>query len=114
MAEAGVGPNPGAFAKIVSSWFDDRRGLALGIALAGVGVGTAVVPIMATFLIQNFGWRVGYLGLAACILVFSFLPVSLFVHEPTPGEANMSGGSVAPPPTLTLSRPATRSCAAAC
>ena len=36
------GPLP--YAKAVSAWFDEHRGLALGIAMAGVGLGAILVP----------------------------------------------------------------------
>ena len=32
------------YASIVSKWFDRERGLALGIAMAGVGLGVAIIP----------------------------------------------------------------------
>ena len=35
---------PIAYAKAISAWFDRRRGLALGIAMSGVGIGAFVVP----------------------------------------------------------------------
>jgi MFS family permease len=35
---------PLAYAKCVSAWFDDRRGLALGITMSGIGLGAALVP----------------------------------------------------------------------
>ena len=50
----GVGQSPTAFARLVSSWFDRERGLALGITLAGVGLGTAIIPQYATFLVAAF------------------------------------------------------------
>lgn len=77
-----VGQNPTAYSKVVTRWFDRSRGLALGVTLAGVGVGTALVPMGSEFLIRSLGWRLGYLGLAAAILVLAFLPVLLAVREP--------------------------------
>ena len=35
---------PLPYAKAISAWFDERRGLALGIAMAGVGLGAIIVP----------------------------------------------------------------------
>ncbi len=90
----GVGQSPTAFARLVSSWFDRERGLALGITLAGVGLGTAIIPQYATFLVQHFGWRMGYVGLGAAVLVLGFVPVALLVRDP-PGHAVRAAASVA-------------------
>src|SRR5258705_10770511 len=40
----GSGHGPLGYAKCVSAWFDDRRGLGLGISSVGVGVGAACTP----------------------------------------------------------------------
>src|SRR5208282_6544364 len=75
----------------ITEWFDRRRGLALGLALAGVGLGTALIPQLSNALIGNFGWRMGYAGLGVTILVLAFLPVALFVREhPKADEARLS------------------------
>ena len=103
----GVGQNPGAYSKVISAWFDRQRGLALGIALAGVGVGTAVIPIISDILIRNFGWRVGYVGLGAVILILAFIPVLLFVREPVRADQGLPTPSVAAPgdlPGVTLAQ----------
>jgi MFS family permease len=41
----------------VGGWFERRRNLALGVAAAGTGAGTMVVPPFAASLIHHFGWR---------------------------------------------------------
>ena len=55
----------------VSRWFDKRRGLALGIASAGGGLGPLLMAPFATYLISNFGWRTAYfvIGLIAWLIV---------------------------------------------
>ena len=54
---------------VVSRWFSNQRGLAIGIASAGIGLGiVAMVPI-SQYLISSFGWRSAYLILAGVALV---------------------------------------------
>jgi MFS family permease len=83
---AAVGQIPTAYCKVITAWFDRQRGLALGIALAGVGLGTALIPQLSNALIGNFGWRIGYVGLGVAIFILAFLPVALFVREPAKPE----------------------------
>jgi len=58
----------------VSRWFEKKRGLALGIASTGAGLGTMVIAPFATYLIVNFDWRTAYIvmGMIAMVLVTSF------------------------------------------
>lgn len=77
----------------VSRWFVDRRGLALGIVLAGLNLAYVAGGPLSAFFINEFGWRMAYLflgGLVLCVTV----PASLFMKEagPHPG----SQGSAAP------------------
>ncbi len=95
-----VGQNPGSYSKVISAWFDNQRGFALGIALAGVGVGTAVIPFISNYLIGSFGWRAGYIGLAGFIIIVALIPMLLFVREPTRADAGRSLGSVLAPTDL--------------
>jgi Major Facilitator Superfamily len=77
---------PPGFAKAISAWFDPRRGLALGIAMAGVGLGDAVVPQLANILIGRIGWRGAYATLVLLTLVIAFPEAALWMREPRPGE----------------------------
>src|SRR6202163_4028234 len=49
----------------VQRWFVRRRGLASGLAVSGIGIGTLVMPPLASFLIATLGWRNAYLVLGA-------------------------------------------------
>jgi MFS family permease len=53
----------------VQPWFIRRRGLASGIAVAGIGTGTLLVPMLAAWLIGLVGWRQTYLVFAAGALL---------------------------------------------
>ena len=89
-----VGQTPTAYCKVITAWFDRRRGLALGFALAAVGLGTALIPQLSNALIAHFGWRMGYVGLGVAIFSLAFLPVALFVREPDIAEAARTPNSV--------------------
>ena len=55
----------------IGGWFVRRRNTALGIAAAGTGCGTMVLPPIAAALIQHYGWRTTNIifGIAAGILL---------------------------------------------
>ncbi|MEE9399085.1 MAG: MFS transporter [Dehalococcoidales bacterium] len=68
---AGAGPLFVVPMSAVSKWFDKKRGLALGIASSGIGLGTLFMAPFATYLISRFDWRMAYLiiGLIAWLFV---------------------------------------------
>jgi MFS family permease len=78
----GAGQGPLGYAKCVSAWFDEKRGLALGVTMSGIGIGAALVPQYAQWLIGNFGWRMAYVGLGLLTLMVAFPAVLLFLSEP--------------------------------
>jgi MFS transporter, OFA family, oxalate/formate antiporter len=53
----------------VQRWFLRRRGFASGLAVSGIGVGTLVVPPLASLLIGALGWRETYLILGIVSIV---------------------------------------------
>ena len=58
---------------IVSRWFDKKRGIAIGVATSGTGLGTIVLAPLAAYLISSLDWRMSYIvvGSIACLLVIS-------------------------------------------
>lgn len=78
----GVGQGPTGYIKSISSYFDKQRGIAIGIAVSGTGIGTALLPQYAQWLITNMGWRMAYVGLAVVLVVIAAPSVFLFVREP--------------------------------
>ncbi len=81
-----VGQTPMPYSKAISSWFDKKRGLALGIAISGVGLGTALVPKFTAALINEYSWRTAYLGLALLIVVLAVPSLLLFVKDQNKSE----------------------------
>ena len=84
---AGGGQQPLNYAKAISAWFESSRGLALGIAMAGVGIGTALDPQIVRVLINHFGWRGAYVGLGILTFALAFPAVAFFVREPNRDSA---------------------------
>lgn len=79
-----VGPGTCAVphASLISRWFTERRGLALGLAMCGTAIGGVIWPSASQFLLDSFGWRNAYAlsGAAVCLIA---LPVLLlFLKEP--------------------------------
>ncbi len=90
---------------LLSRWFDRARGKAMGVAYLGIGIGGALVPILAYRLTQEFGWR-GSLRSLGLLMIVIALPAAWFVKEPpapesAPGSSD-GNGSLAP----ILKRPA--------
>ena len=52
----------------VSRWFDRRRGLALGLASVGAGLGPMIMAPFATYLIANFDWHGVYRNGTTCLV----------------------------------------------
>jgi MFS family permease len=76
---SGAGPIP--YVKVISRWFDRRRGLALGLTMLGIGSGAIVMPILAQRLITVLGWRSTYTIIGLFVLVVSMPAVAVFLKE---------------------------------
>ena len=90
----GVGASAIALTRFVAGWFESKRGLALGIMLMGSGLTAFTAPPFVAYLIENFDWRAGYLGLSAAILLIG-VPVVVAGMKDAPKKtapANTSGG----------------------
>jgi predicted MFS family arabinose efflux permease len=88
----GVGQNPTAYSKVLAAYFDRRRGLAMGLALAGVGLGTALMPALSARLIIAIGWRATYVCLGVAIIVLAFVPVLCWLPEPARDRTRKDAG----------------------
>ena len=82
----GAFTNPIVYIKALSAWFDRRRGFALGLAVAGQGVGGAILPMAVEYVSEAFGWRYAFYALAAALMLFVLPLVALFVRD-DPAEA---------------------------
>ncbi len=95
LAALGLGTTHVAFARVITLWFDRRRGLALGIALSGVGIGGFLWPLFAALALQHFGWRMAYLLMAGAIAIIA-LPLMALLLKDTPESVGQTVDNAAP------------------
>ncbi len=74
-------------ATFLPRWFSRRRGLAIGLAMAGVGVGMLTVPPFMQQMISRYGWRQAYQILA--IIVLFAIPINLFFQRRDPAQIGL-------------------------
>jgi sugar phosphate permease len=65
---------------LLSRWFDRNRGKAMGFAYLGIGIGGAIVPLLAYALTERFGWQAALQILGVLMIVIAF-PMAWFVKE---------------------------------
>ena len=83
----------------VQPWFTARRGLASGIASSGIGLGTLLVPLLATLLIASMDWRMALRMMSAAVIMVG-LGSTLLLKRAQLGPRNSS----TPLPGLTLAQ----------
>lgn len=66
----------------VQPWFLRKRGLASGLGVAGIGVGTFVVPLAAALLLERLDWRDTLVWMAAVLGVLGLAAASLLDNRP--------------------------------
>ncbi len=76
---------------VVQRWFNRRRGLASGLAVSGIGVGTLTVPALAAVLIDAFGWRDAYLILGVSAAILGVGVSLLIVSDPSERGLHVDG-----------------------
>lgn len=73
---------------MITNWFDKKRGLAMSIAMAGIGIGGFIFSPIVSFLLESFGWRMTYVIMAIIVLVVG-LPVALFIFKKKPEDIGL-------------------------
>lgn len=80
----------------VQPWFVRRRAEASGYAVAGIGVGTLLMPPLAAALIADLGWRDAYLVLGVLALAVGGAATTLMERSPAARGLAPDGGTDAP------------------
>jgi MFS transporter, OFA family, oxalate/formate antiporter len=76
----------------VQPWFVRRRGFASGLAVSGIGVGTLIMPPLASFLITTLGWREAYLVLGVLAAVVGAGMALMIENDPRERGLGPDGG----------------------
>jgi MFS family permease len=73
---------------MVSNWFYEKRGRAMGITTAGQGLGGFVLSPLSIYLISNLGWRAswGIIGLLTWVIM---IPSALFAAKHKPEDMGL-------------------------
>ena len=73
-----------AYSRSISTWFQDRLGMALALVMMGAGLGSMILPFFAQTLISRAGWRAAYLSLGGLALLVGLPLTWRYVHERAP------------------------------
>jgi MFS family permease len=82
------GPAPVPYGVVISHWFNRHRGLALGLSMMGIGIGSVVVPIFSQHLISAFGWRAAFAIFGGAVLILP-LPVIAVLLQNDPAQRGL-------------------------
>ncbi len=91
---AGLMPN----VVLLSRWFRERQGTAVGVLVAGSSLAGATLPLAISPLVNDpaYGWRVGMGVLAVAFWLLAVVPAFLVLREaPVGGSADRGPGSPA-------------------
>jgi MFS family permease len=68
------------FSLFLPNWFIRRRGLAIGIAFAGVGIGSMTLLPWVQYMIEQSGWRTACTALGVLVLIV-LAPINLLLRK---------------------------------
>jgi len=81
---------------LLSRWFDKSRGKAMGFAYLGIGIGGAIVPLLAHALTRQLGWHGALRTLGILVILIAF-PMAYFVNESPEAQAEKQTGALQVP-----------------
>lgn len=73
---------------MITNWFIDKRGLAMGIVFSATGIGGLIFNPLANWIIINHSWQSAYLILGLIIAVAS-IPTAIFIVRARPSEKGL-------------------------
>ncbi len=67
---------------VVQKWFIEKRGVALGISMCGIGLGVFIISLVIGYIIPIYGWRTGFFAEGVLLFLFMFVPAFFIVRDP--------------------------------
>lgn len=89
----GAPQTPLPYVKIVSAWFNQGRGLAIGLVLLGSALGTSLMSLCAHFIISHSGWRQAFIDLGLVTILIAVPAQLLLIKWPPPKQPRESVNS---------------------
>lgn len=74
---------------MITNWFVEKRGLAMGIVFAATGIGGLIFNPLADWIINHYSWRTAYAVLGIIIGIAS-IPTAIFIVRARPSEKGLS------------------------
>ena len=68
---------------VVANWFQEKRGIAMGVTIAGVAFGGMLMVQVVTAVIRLSGWRAAYVAIALPILLI-VIPIAALIIKTRP------------------------------
>jgi len=93
---SGAGTSVLGYLTVFPQWFDRHLGLAIGVAMCGLGVGTIVMPTLAQALVLAYGWRMTYVFLGCGSILVAFVAVALLREKTKSSTRQLQTGSQDP------------------
>lgn len=90
----GLGTTPAVLLRPVVAAFSKNRGLAVGIALCGTGLGAALAPQLVNGFVEAGGWQAGFTGMGG--LAILCVPILWFTLPNSTSTSTTSSESAAP------------------
>ena len=87
------------YSKLLSEWFEARRGLWMGISSGASGLGSAALPLLASATLMALGWRGSFVCISLIVLLIG-LPLQFFLLVDAPVHRSVGLDPLAKPREL--------------
>lgn len=94
-------------ATLITRWFEQRRGMAMGLTMSGNGIGPFIFSPLVTWLIVRWDWQTAFVAISfsmTAVLVLAYLLMRNHPHDLGLKPYGADPSAAAPPPPVNPSR----------